>query len=852
DVDTERDFIVMELVRGESLRAKLKRERVLSIQEIVRVGQSLLDALAAAHAAKIVHRDVKPANILIDEANTIKLVDFGIASFGDRDLTSTGVRIGTPAYMAPEQLRGRVADVRADLYAVGATLFEAATGEQLHASSRAPDQVTAAVLAATGDAALASAITRAVAEQPDDRFASAREFADALGSTRHLATDDAAKRPAKHADDVAKRPARRRWWLAGGAAVIAAGALVVLARPRGHDMPVAARTAAAPADATHERPSIAVLPFIDHTGEARLDFAASGLPHILATQLRSIPELHVLGYYELLDHLPSGSAPAEAWERAARSLGAETVIHGEIFTEQAGIRVVVKVTTINGGELGRFERMTSVDSVPAATRSIAADVARVAVGRAPQALGDARKFEIDRNLQLAISAIERQDFTAADGYLDTVEREAPDLAEAQYYRALLNWWLSRPIDAAVTRALAGNLESAQRGFMEGLKLVYDQSHLTPAINYFRELVTHFPDHREINYGLFEALYHGGFPAEAMVVYRRLALRHPRFKLGLKHALSYYVGHADDDGMRWAIARLEPDLEESLLWQARAHVARREYAAAIALLRRHDSKGATFEVRRELVEIYLLDGQFELAADVAADWSSADVPQRASQLLALANAFGDVNAADAWSHKAAAAAELMTGSDERERGWLELAAIEMPDARRDRLRPILPKLTTENINQVVAHTLVAGTLDERTLVDAARKSEFPEVVAVANALHAEATKNLNGAADYWKQAVDTAADGNFVILEQLARARVFRKLGDHAEVLKSCDEVIRPRRFAWAWGSAIGPCLRWSAEAAAALGNRDVAIGFAKRLLALRMKAPDGDPLVKAAREIAVR
>ncbi|HEY5950921.1 MAG TPA: serine/threonine-protein kinase, partial [Kofleriaceae bacterium] len=252
DVDPERDLIVMELVRGESLRARLRRVGKLDVDETRRIATALLDALAAAHDAQIIHRDVKPANILFDDNGTVKLVDFGIASFGDRDLTATGKQVGTPAYMAPEQLRGRVADVRADIYAVGATLFEMTTGAKLHDSDHTPDEVNAAVLEATHDSSLAAAITRAVAPRPEDRFASARELAEAL----------TAARPSAVVGQPAPRRMRRRWWLVVAALVMVVagtGVTIWAVRDRG------SRAIAPSRDGRTELATVAILPFADRT-----------------------------------------------------------------------------------------------------------------------------------------------------------------------------------------------------------------------------------------------------------------------------------------------------------------------------------------------------------------------------------------------------------------------------------------------------------------------------------------------------------------------------------------------------------------------------------------------------------
>jgi len=844
DVDPDRDFIVMELVRGESLRACLKRERQLPVDELRRVGLALLDALAAAHDAGIIHRDVKPGNILIDTAGVVKLVDFGIASFGDRDLTSSGVRIGTPAYMAPEQLRGRVADARADLYAVGATLFEAATGVQLHSQLESTRDVAGAVLAATGDAALAAALARATAELPGDRFPDARAFAAALASPEPVV---AAPEPVAPATDpgsgativapvVLPRTHRRRTAVAIAIGLLAVTAVVAVVALRG----TRSDRGAAP---TGSR-TVAILPFEDHTGEPRLDFAASGLSHILTTSLRKIPGLRVIGYYELLDRVPDPAAPPAAWLAAARALGADVIVRGALFAEPAGVRLTLELDASEGATLGRIERMTSVDDVPAATRGLAGDVARAVLGRTTESVpGEVRKLEVDRELQLGIAALERQDLTAADAHLQAAELKAPDLAEIHYYRAMLDWWLSRDAHPALTRALAGALDDAQRGFMEGLRLLYDLKSLD-AIAKFRELAARFPDHRDIMYGLFEALYHGGQVAASMEVYRQLGARFPRFRLGLAHALGYYIAHGDEEGLGWAITRLDPGSAEATRWQAQALVSRRAYDDAIALLRRHETDDP--ELDRQLAQVYVLAGQLELATDLAAGWATTDVARFAPDLLGLANAQGRTGDAQRWSERAAGAVELTSG-EARERGWLALAAIELPDAPLARLARIKAELRGgSRSNEVLARLLLARATADRTPMEPALSSPHPEVVAIAKASLAEWAGDWRAAAIAWQSAVEHAAGSDFAIVEWFAAARAWHTAGAPQSVLDACDAVIHPRAFTWAWGGAIGPCLRWSAEAATELGRPKEARRHWERVLALRVKAAPDDPIVRAA------
>lgn len=176
----EQRALVMDYVRGETLRALLEREGRLSANEVRKLGLPLLDALLTAHRAEVVHRDVKPSNIILRGPGDPVLVDFGIVALQDAVITQPGGSIGTPSYMPAEQLRGQRVDARADLYALGATLYEAATGERLHSAAPGREGPLETVTRATGDRRLARALHRALQERPYERFASAQDFAAAL------------------------------------------------------------------------------------------------------------------------------------------------------------------------------------------------------------------------------------------------------------------------------------------------------------------------------------------------------------------------------------------------------------------------------------------------------------------------------------------------------------------------------------------------------------------------------------------------------------------------------------------------------------------------------------------------
>jgi serine/threonine-protein kinase len=257
-------FLVMEYVPGRSLQDRLDAQGPLSLAEILRIGMQTAAGLAAAHAQGLVHRDVKPANILLENSvERVRLTDFGLArAAADAALTQSGVVAGTPNYMSPEQARAEATDYRADLFSLGSTLYAICTG---HPPFRADSAV--AVLRRVSDDVprpvreinaeipdwLEAIIAKLHAKDPTHRFQSASEVADLLG--RCLAHVQQPLNVPLPTDAVlratcAKTPRGRRlrWVLVLGLAALAGGGLV--ARQWHFRLPVVARAEGAPSAGT--------------------------------------------------------------------------------------------------------------------------------------------------------------------------------------------------------------------------------------------------------------------------------------------------------------------------------------------------------------------------------------------------------------------------------------------------------------------------------------------------------------------------------------------------------------------------------------------------------------------------
>lgn len=182
-------YLSMEFVPGDSLRAVLKREGRLSVDRVLALARQLAAGLAEAHRQSIAHRDLKPENIMITPQGEAKIMDFGISRAYDSGMTLTGVIVGTPAYMAPEQAEGKPTDQRTDIYALGLILYEMLTGVQAFTGDTPTVVALRQIrelpepprkLAPDLPAHIEQAILRAVAKKPEDRFQSMEEFARAL------------------------------------------------------------------------------------------------------------------------------------------------------------------------------------------------------------------------------------------------------------------------------------------------------------------------------------------------------------------------------------------------------------------------------------------------------------------------------------------------------------------------------------------------------------------------------------------------------------------------------------------------------------------------------------------------
>ncbi len=379
-------YFVMPYVEGESLRDRLAREKQLPVSDAMRILREVADALAYAHARGVVHRDIKPGNVLLSGRHAV-VTDFGVAkalTASGGDMTTTvGIAVGTPQYMAPEQAMGETnIDHRADIYALGILGYEMLAGRAPFDAATAQGILAAQVMTAPADLALArpgippllaDAVMRCLAKNPADRWQTAEELIGRLemvAGTPSGGLTPTDTRPLK-ATDV-RRSTLRHWMIAAGAAVfLIAGVATAVVLSKG--------------GGTGRIEKIGVMPIEDISGKDSLFVAAmhDALTNALVrTNLAGVAPRSAMMRYK---------GGAQTTREIAKDLELGAVIEATVFRAGEVMRINVQFTDpVTSRSLWSDTYERDVSNVLAAQSDV---VARIATGigsalRSPKQLGD--------------------------------------------------------------------------------------------------------------------------------------------------------------------------------------------------------------------------------------------------------------------------------------------------------------------------------------------------------------------------------------------------------------------------------------------------------------------------------
>jgi tetratricopeptide (TPR) repeat protein len=534
----------MPVVDGESLRARLQREGPLPLEEAVRIGRSVAEALDFAHRRGVVHRDIKPENILLF-GNEPMVADFGIALAVDaadqERLTLTGLSLGTPAYMSPEQCLGdsRV-DGRSDLYSLGCVLYEMLAGEPPY-TGPTPQAIVAKrltspppPLGAVRDVpdALEQVIHRALARNPADRFASGREFAQALSNAAVGPRSTTLPRVETTAPAKSRRVPAISVVVALGLVLAAGAAWLAFQRYRGAAPPSASR--------------LAVLPF-SAPATGPFGYLAEGMVDLLSRNLNGVGEQATVDPGRVMATVGGDRGAVLDADRGrdfARRLGAGRYILGSVHAVGGHLRIQAQLYKEGGGAPESIAQASAEGDSTTLFALVDQLSAQLLVsGDQGQGARLAQTASLTTNSLPALKAylagernLRAAQFDSAVAGFQAATAQDSSFALAYYRLAVASAWTGRMglLGPSISRALAlaDRLGERDRALLTAFAEMA-RGNADEAERRYREILETYPDDLEARFQLANVLYsynapRGRPPGEAREHYDRVLMVDPKF------------------------------------------------------------------------------------------------------------------------------------------------------------------------------------------------------------------------------------------------------------------------------------------------------------------------------------
>ncbi|HEX3070032.1 MAG TPA: protein kinase [Thermoanaerobaculia bacterium] len=672
-------YIVMEYIEGRDLRSLLA-DGPLSNRRTLDIAAQIADGLAAAHEQGIIHRDLKPENVMVTKDGYVKILDFGLAKMVgtsdeetdtarlDMPGTNPGTILGTVGYMSPEQATGKMLDFRSDQFALGAILYELATGKAAFEAENAIDTLSAilhrdlpSISRVNGQAppAFCGIVDRLLSKNAPERYSSTRDLARDLHNIRdRFATQT-------RSEEIPRPPriSRQRLMIAAIAAVVLllAGAAAVWQR---HAATTTAAAATSPA-ATSKK-YLAVMPFRNLTGDTNGQLVVEGLAETLSARLAHFASVQVMR-----PTTPEALAETNP-QKAGHNLGANIVLTGSMQRDGDRMRIAYEIVDLaNGATRARdlIEGSASdlftiqdrlADSIAAslqlgapAFRSAAPDRS-VSQTRYLEALGHLRRYDSETEVDSAIHILEE---LAAQSTSASVQAALGRAYLAKYQLTHDVKWAS-PAAAACERAISSDPQNPDVHVTLG-ELRRSMGRLDDAINEYNAALAQQATNAEAILGLAETYKAKGKLPEAEAAYKKSIALTPNYWSGYNKLGGFYANHgrpSDGISMFQKVVELSPDNLRGYNNLGAMYERLGRYDEAVQVFSKSIAKRPTDQAYSNLGTCYYFLGRYADAA-VAFERAAKLVPKRQVIWLNLGDAYRWVPGAEA---KAAAAYDEAIG------------------------------------------------------------------------------------------------------------------------------------------------------------------------------------------------
>jgi len=547
-------FITMEYVSGEDLKSLIHRIGALPVGKAVSLAREVCAGLAEAHRVGVVHRDLKPQNIMIDRDGNARIMDFGIArSIKGKGITGANVLVGTPEYMSPEQVDGKEAGPRSDLYSLGIVLFEMLTGRlpfegetplsvAVKQKSEAPPDPRRLNPQVPED--LARLVLRCLEKAPDKRPAGAAELSDGLaGIASALPTTITPlplRKPLTSKSITVRLPSKKVWIPAAFGLVALAALSLWLFLPRGGST----------------KRTIAVMAFKNQTGDAAFDYLQETIPNLLITSLEQSGRFRVTTWQELKDLLRQGGKDAaaalddEAGFEVCRRAGIETLAVG--FYTKAGDTFVTDVKVLEAATKRSLKTTQARGDGPASilknqideiSRSICRGrgLEALKIEKAPPKIADVTTSSLEAYRAYLIGRDELERFFGAEAKrsLDKAVSLDPEFAVAYLYlsKAFTELGDNKAQNEALEKALrfASRASEKERLYIEASYAGAVKRDAAERRRILEELVAKYPGEKDAYHELGRSYASAKLYPQALASFEKALALDPAFGLSLNEA-----------------------------------------------------------------------------------------------------------------------------------------------------------------------------------------------------------------------------------------------------------------------------------------------------------------------------